>query len=424
MFLGVTIVSSPAGTPVSGSTNTFDYPILSNVALTCMVEPSSLTVTSYQWNTAGCYTNSQFTGSNPECFPRGQRMQQNVTGNDLNAEDAGTITCTATVNNVPYTSEPFTLRISGEQLVYCVITCIVYCKQCMLILLATCYCCIVHQLLWFMYRGVFTIGVAVTQVMYNTDGSQRSNALNSANTLTDYSYINARDSPGGASGEQVARCVTGLGPNGTDNDANDILGGLYFNGNKITAVTPPPSCLSISEVIQVRLGTGTAGVFNFHQCRQFTTAAEGVYTCALINSAMMNESVRFGIYFTGRSESLNLYFSSLNHLSSLYTAAPVIDTPSSSTVTVNVSDPVTLSCISRGSPPDTFTWRKDNDPTVLQFTSITAEDYTSTNAVFRADYSIDSVTTSDSGTYTCNVTNPIGTASTTITVTVISKLLF
>ena len=101
----------------------------------------------------------------------------------------------------------------------------------------------------------------------------------------------------------------------------------------------------------------------------------------------------------------------------------MIDTPSSSTVTVNVGDPLTLSCISRGSPPDTFTWRKDNDPTVLQSTSITAVDYTSASAVFRANYSIDSVTTSDSGTYTCTVTNPIGSDSTTITVVVISKLL-
>ena len=125
--INVTIVSSPAGTPVSGSTNTFDYPILSSVTLTCMVEPSSLTVTSYQWNTAGCYTNSQFTPSNPECFPSetSQRNQQTVTGNDLNAEDAGTITCTVTISGSEYTSEPFTLRISGEQLVYCAITCIV-----------------------------------------------------------------------------------------------------------------------------------------------------------------------------------------------------------------------------------------------------------------------------------------------------------
>ena len=252
----------------------------------------------------------------------------------------------------------------------------------------------------------------------------QNNNLNSANALTDYSYINARDSPGGDNGDQIARCVTGLGPNGTGSDANDILGGLYFNGNKIPVLAPPPSCPDISEVIQVRLGGILAGVFNFHQCRQFTTAAEGVYTCALMNSAMMNESVRFGIYFSGRSESLDLYISSLNHLSSLYTAVPVIDTRSSSTVTVNVGDRLTLSCTSRGSPPDTFTWRKDNNSTVLQSTSITAVDHTSTSAVFRADYSIANITTSDSGIYTCNVTNPIGSNSTTITVTVVySKLL-
>ena len=100
-----------------------------------------------------------------------------------------------------------------------------------------------------------------------------------------------------------------------------------------------------------------------------------------------------------------------------------MDTPSSSTVTVAVDSSLTLSCTSRGSPPDTFTWRKDNGPTVLQSTSITAVDYTSTSAVFRADYSIDSVTTSDSGTYTCTITNPFGSNSTTFTVVVIGKLL-
>ena len=101
----------------------------------------------------------------------------------------------------------------------------------------------------------------------------------------------------------------------------------------------------------------------------------------------------------------------------------MIDTPSSSTVAVYVGYPLTLSCTSRRSLPDTFTWRKDNDPTVLESTSITEVDYTSTSTVFRADYWIDSVTTSDSGIYTCNVTNPIGSDSATITVDVISKLL-
>ena len=90
-------------------------------------------------------------------------------------------------------------------------------------------------------------------------------------------------------------------------------------------------------------------------------------------------------------------------------------------MTVNVGDALMLSCISRGSPPDTFTWRKDNGP-VLQSTT-TPVTFTNTMAVFRVDYSIASVSTSDSGTYTCNVTNPIGSDSATITVTVTGKLL-
>ena len=110
------IVSNPAGTPVSGSTNTFDYPILSSVTLTCMVitsDGSTFTVTNYQWNTTGCYTNTAHNSGNPTCFPTGQTTQS-VTGNDLTAEDAGTITCTATIGGIDYTSEPLTLRISGK----------------------------------------------------------------------------------------------------------------------------------------------------------------------------------------------------------------------------------------------------------------------------------------------------------------------
>ena len=110
-----TIVSSPTGAPVSGSTNTFDYPILSSVTLTCMVEPIPSSFVFYQWSATGCFTNSKFTPSNPECFPHNQTTQS-VTGNNLNAEDAGTISCTVTINGSDYTSEPYRLRISGEQL--------------------------------------------------------------------------------------------------------------------------------------------------------------------------------------------------------------------------------------------------------------------------------------------------------------------
>ena len=381
---------------------------MSSVTLTCMVNPTPSSSVTYQWNTTGCSTNSKLTGSNPRCFPHGQTTQS-VSDIDLLAEDAGTITCTVTISGSNYTSEPFTLRISGEQLVYCVIACVVYCKQCMLLLLTTCYCCIIHQLLWLMYRGVFTVGVVVTH------GTR----LTLADALTDYSYINAPD--GDRNGHWLGRCLTGLGPTSTISGANSILGGLYFKGTMIVNSHEKAQCSN--SVIQVKPEGSTAGVINFHQCGEFITAVEGIYTCRVMNSSMMNESVRFGIYFSGRSESLDLYIPSLNYLSSLYTATPVIDIPSSSTMIIVAGSSLTLSCTSRGSPPDTFTWRKDNDPTVLQSTSITAVDYTSTSAVFRANYSIDSVTTSDSGTYTCTITNPIGRDSATITVNVCKLLI-
>ena len=108
-----------------------------------MVNPTPSSVI-YHWNITGCYTHPNRNSGNPSCFPDGQTTQ-NVTDDDVTAEDAGTITCIVTINGVNYTSEPFTLRMSGEQLAYCVITCVVYCKQCMLLLLTICYCCIIHH---------------------------------------------------------------------------------------------------------------------------------------------------------------------------------------------------------------------------------------------------------------------------------------
>ena len=74
---------------------------------------STFNVTSYQWNTTRCYTHPDFNNGNPRCFPHG-RKTQNVTEINLTAEDAGTITCTVIINGMNYSSQPFTLRISGE----------------------------------------------------------------------------------------------------------------------------------------------------------------------------------------------------------------------------------------------------------------------------------------------------------------------
>ena len=116
---------------------------------------------------------------------------------------------------------------------------------------------------------------------------------------------------------------------------------------------------------------------------------------------------------------LDFYITKLNHLSSLYTVAPVIDTPLSP-ILVAIDATLTLSCTSQGSIPDTFMWRKDNDPTVLQSNSISAVEYNR----FRADYSIENVTTNDNGTYTCTATNHVGSDSVTITVYVIGKFFY
>ena len=89
---------------------------------------------------------------------------------------------------------------------------------------------------------------------------------------------------------------------------------------------------------------------------------------------------------------------------------------SSSSISVVDGYNITLSCTSSGSPPDTFTWMKDGDPTVLQPTDIITVTHTSTSAVFSINYTISNFTIGDSGTYTCTVTNPIGSNSTTITV--------
>ena len=180
------------------------------------------------------------------------------------------------------------------------------------------HCCIIHQLLWFMYRGVFTVGVAVTEVLYTADGRRQyfgGNGYSSATALTDYSYISVRDGYRNDGATLLARCLTGLGPTNTSNGTNGALGGLYFNGSMIHNSPEPlrsydrPLCYS--DVVASIPGRGTAGVINIHLCEHLYTAKEGIYTCTMMNSSMMNESVRFGIYFSIRSESLDLYIPSL-----------------------------------------------------------------------------------------------------------------
>ena len=120
MNIYVTVTTVPEGIPVNGSNNTFDYPILTTVSLLCMAttaDGSPLTVTSYSsvtsysWTATNCYNHTG--GVQDSCFYSGGSTN-NVTGFNLLAQDAGTVTCSATVDGISFTSDPLTLRISGE----------------------------------------------------------------------------------------------------------------------------------------------------------------------------------------------------------------------------------------------------------------------------------------------------------------------
>ena len=252
------------------------------------------------------------------------------------------------------------------------------------------------------------VGIAMTRA------SDISTDLVSSNQISDYSFF--REPFTLDPFNVILRCATGLGPTGSNR--NTVLGGWYLNGIQIPAQTNQV-CSSVALEVRGATVMDYPGLINLYLCRPFTIAEEGIFECRMMNSSMMEQIMRVGVYFSGRSELLDMYphHFVVNYLSSLYTAAPVIDPSSSSTVTIVVGSPLTLSCTSRGSPPDTFTWRKGSGP-IVQSTSITTLTYTDTSAVFRAEYSINSVTTSDSGTYTCTMTNPIGSGSETITVDV------
>jgi len=114
-----------------------------------------------------------------------------------------------------------------------------------------------------------------------------------------------------------------------------------------------------------------------------------------------------------------IYF--IVHIFCHYTAAPAIDPPLSLAVTVVVGSSLTLSCTSRGSPPDIFTWRKDNSP-IVQSTSIITVTHNNDSAVYLSEYSVENVNASNSGTYICTVINPIGSDRQTIHVTIVNGM--
>ena len=134
-----------------------------------------------------------------------------------------------------------------------------------------------------------------------TGASNISTDLVSSNQITDYSFVthNITLNPFGV----ILRCASGLGPSGSD--SNTALGGWYFNGIKI----PVPNRTLCNDVVFEVHGANVKnypGVINLYLCGTFTTTEEDVYSCIMMNSSMMNQTMRVGVYFSGRSESLDM----------------------------------------------------------------------------------------------------------------------
>ena len=138
------------------------------------------------------------------------------------------------------------------------------------------------------------------------DGSRD---VTASNVLNNYSivYLNATEIDSKKRKRVLFRCASGLGPN--DSNSNDNIGNVYFNGMLLTTGT----CNGFIEPSGARFDN-RPGVFNVRLCktRQFNTNTEGIYTCTLKNSSMMNESVSVGVYFSGRSKSLHNYYNHFN----------------------------------------------------------------------------------------------------------------
>ena len=140
---------------------------------------------------------------------------------------------------------------------------------------------------------VIPLGIAVTSA------SNITTDLVGSNQITDYSHI--PHDTGLDPFMVILRCVSGLGP--TNRDNNVALGGWYFNGIKV-----PVRRNCDGPVFEVRGAAGGRypGLINLYLCGTFTTTEEGVYSCIMMNSSMMEQTMRVGVYISGRSESFVL----------------------------------------------------------------------------------------------------------------------
>ena len=145
-------------------------------------------------------------------------------------------------------------------------------------------------------QSVYILGIAMTAA------SDISTDLVSSNQITDYSFVIQPFTLD--SFNAIFRCISGLGP--SNDDGNIVLGGWYFNGIALPVLQ---DCTG--PVLEQRGASriNYPGIINLYLCGTLTTTEEGVYTCVIMNSSMMNQNLSVGMYLSGRSKLLNMFLS-------------------------------------------------------------------------------------------------------------------
>jgi len=133
-----------------------------------------------------------------------------------------------------------------------------------------------------------------------TGASDVTRDLVRSNQITDYSFVTQPFTLDPFN--VILRCASGLGPSG--NDINTVLGGWYFNEAQIPVLN---GCTGPVFEVQSANTIAYTGTINLYLCGNFTVTEEGVYSCIMMNSSMMKQTMRVGVYFNGRSELLNMY---------------------------------------------------------------------------------------------------------------------
>ena len=121
--------------------------------------------------------------------------------------------------------------------------------------------------------------------------------VEASNVLDDYSYIYLNDNE---TGSILFRCSVGLGPIG--NESNNEIGSIYYNNMPLTE----SMCSGLVRAEGAINIDRFPGIYHARYCGQLSTSTEGIYTCMLRNSSMMNQSIRVGVYFSARSKSFDV----------------------------------------------------------------------------------------------------------------------